>query len=184
MCEEELIRRSQTGDCDAFELLLERHRSALARTAYLVTRDRDSVQDVVQETLIQIWRDLPSYRPFGSFRGWMMQILLNKARKHYRRKGVETVALEVAADLPGNDRSPEETAEREEEGKIMRRALERLSSNHCEVLVLRYYSELTVPEISRALGVREGTVKSRLSRALGRLQQEIAYAEDSGSGGQ
>ena len=86
MSEEELIRRSQAGDWNAFELLLERHRTALARTAYLVTRDREAIQDIMQEALIQIWRDLRSYRPYGSFKAWMLKITLNKARKHYRKK--------------------------------------------------------------------------------------------------
>ncbi|MXY21871.1 MAG: RNA polymerase sigma factor [Dehalococcoidia bacterium] len=181
--EKELIRRSQTGDWDAFELLLDRHRSALARTAYLVTRDRESVQDVVQEALIQIWRDLPSYRPFGSFRGWMMKILLNKARKHYRKRVVETVALETAAGIPDNDRSPEEAAELEEAARHMRQALECLTENHREVLILRYYSEFTIPEIAKVLGLREGTVKSRLSRALDRLQQALTDPEAHGRGG-
>ncbi len=184
MSEEELVRRSQAGDWDAFELLLDRHRTALARTAYLVTRNREAVQDVMQEALVQIWRDLPSYRPFGSFRGWMLKILVNKARKHYRKRTVETVELDAAASVPDTERTPQETAEREEEAQSMRQALERLSASHREVLVLRYYSELTVPEISGALGVREGTVKSRLSRALDSLRQELADAEDSVRGGQ
>ena len=184
MCEEELVRRSQAGDWDAFELLLEKHRSVLSRTAYLETRDRESLHDVMQEALIQIWRDLPSYRPFGSFKGWTLKILLNKARKHYRRKRVETVALEAVAGIPGNDQAPEEAAEREEEAQRMRQALECLSANHREVLVLRYYSELTVPEIAKTLGLREGTVKSRLSRALDRLQQALTEMEAPGRGGQ
>ena len=173
MREEELVRRSQAGDWDAFEQLLDGHRTTLARTAYLVTRDRETVQDVMQEALVQIWRDLPSYRPFGSFRAWTLKILLNKARKHYRRKGVETVALDEASGLPADDQSPEEAAEREEDAQHVREALERLSTNHREVLVLRYYGELTVPEIAGTLGLREGTVKSRLSRALDRLQQSL-----------
>lgn len=182
MCEEELVRRSQAGDWDAFELLLEGHRCALARTAYLVTRDRDSVQDVVQEALIQIWRGLPSYRPFGSFRGWMLKILLNRARKHYRKRRVNTVALEAAAGVPGNDPTPEEAAEREEDARHMSQALESLSENHREVLILRFYSELTVPEIASVLGVREGTVKSRLSRALRRLESALSEFESATRG--
>ena len=159
MSEENLIRRSQAGDWNAFDLLLDRHRTALARTAYLVTRDRESVQDVMQEALVQIWRDLPSYRSFGSFRRWMLKILLNKARKQYRKRTVETVEVEAAAGIPDNDRTPEEAAELEEEAQIMRQALDRLSANHREALALRFCSELTVPEISKALGVRKGTVK-------------------------
>ena len=146
----------------------------LVRTAYLVTRDRETVQDVVQEALIQIWVDLPSYRPFGSFRAWILKILLNKARRHYRRKRVETVELGEASGLPANDQSPEEAAEREDEAQHMREALEKLSTNHREVVVLRYYGELTVPEIARTLDLREGTVKSRLNRALERLQQALS----------
>ena len=138
----------------------------------------------MQEALIQIWRDLPSYRPFGSFKAWTLKILLNKARKHYRRKRVETVALETAADFPGNDQAPEEAAEREEEAQTMRRALECLSANHREILVLRYYSELTVPEIAKTLSLREGTVKSRISRGLGRLQQELSDADFPSLGGE
>ena len=184
MYEEELVRRSQAGDWDAFELLLDMHRTTLSRTAYLVTRDRESAQDVVQEALIQIWRDLPAYRPLGSLKGWMLKILVNKARKQYRKRVVETVGLDAAEGLTHSGRSTEEAAEREEEARNMRRALERLSANHREVLVLRYYSELTVPEIASVLGVREGTVKSRLSRALSRLQQRLADGEESGRGGQ
>ena len=65
MCEEELIRRSQAGDWSAFELLVERYRTVLTRTAYLMTRDRESVQDVMQEALVQVWRDLRWTPKFG-----------------------------------------------------------------------------------------------------------------------
>ena len=59
----------------------------------------------------------------------------------------------------------------------MRQALELLSADHRETLVLRYYNELTVPEIARALGCRQGTVKSRLSRSLSRLREVLSNHE-------
>ncbi len=177
MTEEELIWRSQAGDWEAFELLLERHRTALARTAYLATRDRELVQDVMQEALIQIWKDLPSYRPFGSFRAWMLKITLNKARKHYRKKRVQTVPLDAAVEVSGNAEDPGVTVERGEQTRRMRQAMDLLTSDHREVLILRYYNELTVPEIAKALGCREGTVKSRLSRAHSRLEQILSEPE-------
>ena len=177
MTEEELVRRSQIGDWDAFELLLERHRTALARTAYLVTRDREAIQDVMQEALIQIWKDLPSYRPYGSFKAWMLKITLNKARKHYRKKRVPTVPLETAIEVSGNSERPEETVEREEQTHRLRQALDLLTADHRDVLILRYYNELTVPEIAKVLGCREGTIKSRLSRAHSRLEQALFELE-------
>ncbi len=183
MSEEELIRLSQSGDWDAFEALLECYRTLLSRTAFLTTRDRGTAQDVLQEALVQVWRDLPSYRHHGSFKAWMLKILLNKARKHYRKKQVDTVALEEAMEAPGNSDEPEETLEREEEAHLMRQALELLSPNHREVLVLRYYNDLTVPEIARVLTCREGTIKSRLSRALSRLERILSDSEFRGRKG-
>ena len=112
LCEEELIRRTQAGDWGAFERIVERYRTVLTRTAYLMTRDRESVQDVMQEALVQVWRDLPAYRPIGSFQSWMLKILINKARKHYRRKRVPTVALESATEVPDYSEGLEETIER------------------------------------------------------------------------
>ena len=183
MNEEELIHRSQDGDLSAFELLIERHMTTLARTAYLTTRDRESVQDVMQETLIQIWKDLPAYRPHGSFRAWTLKILLNKARKHYRRKRVKTVPIEAATELSGDSDGPEEMAERLEQVHRLRRAFDLLSADHREVLILRYYNELTVPEISRTLGRFEGTVKARLSRARKRLGEVLSEGESQAMGG-
>ena len=173
MSEEELIRRSQAGDWNAFELLLERHKNTLARTAYLATWDRKTVQDVVQEALLQVWRDIPSYRPYGSFRAWTLKILLNKARKHYRKKRVNTVALETATEFSSEADGLEEIVERAEQSHHLRQALDLLTTDHREVLVLRFYNELTIPEIALALGCAEGTVKSRLSRALKSLEQAL-----------
>ena len=175
--EEELIHRSQAGDWDAFEQLLERHRTVLARTAYLTIRDRESVQDVMQEALVQVWRDLSSYRPYGSFRGWMLKILLNKARKHYRKKQVQTVPMEAATEVLGNAEVPEEAVEGEEQTRRLRQALDHLTRDHREALILRYYNDLTVPEIAKVLGCREGTIKSRLSRALNRLEDVLSKLE-------
>ena len=135
--EEELIHRSQAGDWDAFEQLLERHRTVLARTAYLTTRDRESVQDVMQEALVQVWRDLSSYRPYGSFRGWMLKILLNKARKHYRKKQVQTVPMQAATEVLGNAEGPEKVVESEEQTHRLRQALDLLTRDHREALILQ-----------------------------------------------
>ena len=177
MDEEELIALSGRGDQDSFRTLMERYRPALARTSYLATRDREVAQDVVQETLVQVWRGLPSYKPRGSFKAWLIKILMNQARRQYRRKRVQSVPLETASDMRGDGESPDDAAQRQEQHERVRDALDLLTHKHREVLILRYFSELTVPEIARALGCREGTVKSRLSRGQGRLRQILS--EDS-----
>ena len=174
MDEEELIALSQDGDQDSFRALMERYRPTLVRTSFLTTRDRDVAQDVVQETLVQVWRGLPSYKPRGSFRAWLLKILVNQARRQYRRKHVPTVQLDAASKMWSEGENPGDAAQRQEQHEQLREALELLSDDHREVVILRYFSELTVPEIAQALNCREGTVKSRLSRAQSHLRQILS----------
>ena len=83
------------------------------------------------------------------------------------------MALEAATEIPGEVDGPEEAAERAEQAYDLRQALDLLTTDHREVLVLRFYNELTIPEIATTLGCAEGTVKSRLSRALKRLEEAL-----------
>jgi len=166
----QLIRRSQSGDREAFEELVTGYRDVLTRTAYLAARDHHVVPDILQETLIQIWRDLPAYRPHGSFKAWVLKILHNQASRQYRKKRVETVPLDGASNVTSDMGNPLEAVAREEAAGHLRAALKTLNHDHREVLVLRYYADLTVPESAKVLGCRPGTVKSRLSRALDKLE--------------
>jgi RNA polymerase sigma-70 factor (ECF subfamily) len=137
----------------------------------------------MQEALVQVWRSLPSYRSFGSFKAWLIQIVLNQARKYYRRKRLETMPLENAIEVPGDVSGPEEALIQKEDVQRLRQALKVLSTDHREVLILRYYADLTVPEIAKALGCREGTVKSRLSRALDGLEGALSAERSHATGG-
>ncbi|MBI4336649.1 MAG: sigma-70 family RNA polymerase sigma factor [Chloroflexi bacterium] len=178
MDEAELVRRCQAGGEEAYGLLLERYGKLLLGTAYLMTRDRGLAEDVVQEALVSAWRGLPSFQPTGSFKAWLVRILINEARQQARRKRVQTAPLEDAALVAGDPHEVEDTVLRDEEQQSLQRALETLQEDHREVLVLRYYADLTVPQIARAIGSREGTVKSRLHRAVERLRLALARAEE------
>jgi RNA polymerase sigma-70 factor (ECF subfamily) len=175
--EAELIRRCQTGDSEAFCVLIEQYRKVLFGTAFLMTRDHGLAEDMVQEALFRIWRGLPSFRPGGSFKAWLVRILVNEVKQLYRKRRVQTAPLGEATALSGNPDEPVEAMLREEERHQLRQGLERLQEEHREVLILRYYADLTVPEIAKALGCREGTVKSRLHRALNRLGDVLTAGE-------
>jgi RNA polymerase sigma-70 factor (ECF subfamily) len=172
--EAELIALSQHGDHDSFQALMDWYREMLIRTAYLATRDREMAQDVVQETLVQIWRGLPGYKLSGSFRVWLMAILMNQARRQYRRKRLPLVDLAVAVNMPDEGDSPDDAAQQREQHEQLKGALELLLDDHREVLILRYYSELTVPEMALALDCLQGTVKSRINRAQGHLRKILS----------
>ncbi len=164
-----LVRRCQSGDKEAFRMLVEQYRSALFGTAYLMLRDRGSAEDAVQEALIQIWEHLPSLRLYGSIKVWLIRIVVNEVKQQIRKKRVPTVPFEQAPEEAGSFSEAETAMLRHEERRQLRQALEILPAEQREAVVLRYFADLTVPEVSRVLGQREGTIKSRLSRALDRL---------------
>jgi len=164
-----LIRRCQTGDGEAFRALIEQHSRVLFGTAYLMTGDRGLAEDAVQGALTQMWKHLPSTHLHGSFKAWLVRIVVNEVKQQYRKKRVPTVSLEQATEVADDPEETETAMVRDEERQHLRRALEMLPSEQREAVVLRYFSDLTVPEVAAVTGQREGTIKSRLSRALDRL---------------
>jgi RNA polymerase sigma-70 factor (ECF subfamily) len=134
-------------------------------------RDRGLAEDAVQEALIQMWRHLPSLRLHGSFKAWLMRIVVNEVKQQFRKKQVPTVPLEQASEVKNNSDEVDTTLVHDEERQQLKQALEKLPPEQREAVVLRYFSELTVPEIATVTGQREGTIKSRLSRALDHLSK-------------
>ena len=164
-----LIRRCQARDKDAFRVLVENYKSVLFGTAYLMTHDRGLAEDAMQEALIQMWKHLPSLHLRVSLKAWLVRIVINEVNQQRRKKQVPTVPLEYAPEIADDCDDIETGMIRNEEHKNLRRALEMLPSEQRKAVVLRYFSDLTVPEIAAVMGKREGTIKSRLSRALDRL---------------
>ena len=163
-------------------MLIEQYRSVLFGTAYLMIKDRGLAEDIVQETLIQIWEHIPSFRLKSSVKTWMVRIVVNEAKQQFRKKRVPTVPLEQASEVMEDVDRAEDLMIHDEEGQQLRRTLEMLPQEQREAVVLRYFSELSVPEIAVVTGEREGTIKSRLSRALDRLG-EILRSDRTWEGG-
>ena len=182
MNEADLVRRSQVGDEEAFCVLVEQHRNVLFGTAYLMTRDRGLADDAVQEALFKMWKNLPSFRFQGSFKAWLVRIVANEVKQQYRKKQVPTTPIKEAAEIGGNHDEAEERALLSEERRRMGKALSTLPEEQREVVVLRYFADLTVPEIAKTMGCKDGTVKSRLNRALGRLAHVLGDQNHSGLG--
>jgi len=165
-----LVRRCQARDKEAFRMLVEQYRSLLFGTAYLMIRDRGLAEDAVQEALIQIWKHLPSFRFKSSIKTWLVRIIVNEVKQQLRKKQVPTVPLEQVTEMADDLTGAETAVIHDEERQQLKQALEKLPSEQREILVLRYFSELTVPEIAMVTKQREGTIKSRLSRGLDRLR--------------
>jgi RNA polymerase sigma-70 factor (ECF subfamily) len=168
-----LIRRCQAGDKEAFGMLVEQYRSVLFGTAYLMMRDRGLAEDAVQEALIQIWKHLPSFRLKSSIKTWLVRIVINEVKQQFRKKKLPLVSLEEAPDAPSELDVSESVLIHDEERRELREAVVKLPLEQREAIVLRYFSDLSVPEIAVVTNQPEGTIKSRLSRALERLNETL-----------
>ncbi|QNT76863.1 RNA polymerase sigma factor [Dehalogenimonas etheniformans] len=167
-----LVRRCQDGDAEAFRALVEAYKNALFGVAFLMTRDRGMAEDAIQEALVQIWKHLPSLRDPARIKSWMMRIVVNEVNQQLRKKRVPSLPIE-AADIPCDDDPVENRIISAERRRKIQEALSGLPREQREAIVLRFYSDLSVPEIAAATGAREGTIKSRLHRALENLNEAL-----------
>ena len=171
----ELVELARDGDVPAYEELVTRYQGIAYRVAWLVARQAGEAEDAVQEAFVKAYYALPRFRSDAPFRPWLLRIVANEARNRVRssRRRDGLVLRAAAVDLGGAAPSPETAALEREDAEALTRAMERLRESDRMVIAYRYLFELSEAEMADALGVRPGTVKSRLSRALGRLRAEL-----------
>ena len=173
----ELVRRARSGDREAYGMLIRRHQEVAFRTAYAVCGDAAEAEDATQEAFIKAHRALWRFRAGAPFRPWLLRIAANEARNRRRSAGRRSaLALRAAAEPVAQVPLPEAAALASDERRELAAALAQLGPEHREVIALRYLLDLSEAECAAALGCRPGTVKSRLSRALGRLRLELEGA--------
>ena len=171
----DLIGRAQRGDDDAYGMLVERYQTIAFRTAWLVCGDAAEAEDAAQEAFLKAHAALPRFRPGAPWRPWLLRIVANEARNRRRSAGRRSALTLRAAQEPSGEAAPSPAAtllgaERRQE---LLAALNRLGEQDREAIACRYFLDLSEAETAAALGVRPGTVKSRLSRALERLRVDL-----------
>jgi RNA polymerase sigma-70 factor (ECF subfamily) len=163
-------------DLDDYEQLVREHQVIAFRTAYVITGSAADAEEVAQDAFVKAYRARGRFREGAPFRPWLLAIVANEARNRRRslaRRG--RFELRLAEERPSVDAAPSPEAAllvREERAQLLA-ALERLSDEHRQVVACRYLLGLSEQETSSVLGCRPGTVKSRLSRALARLEAEL-----------
>jgi RNA polymerase sigma factor (sigma-70 family) len=174
--EDELIRRAQRGERDAYAMLVERHQQIAFRTAYAVCGDAGEAEDAAQEAFAKAYAALGRFRPGSPWRPWLLRIVANEARNRKRSEGRRR-ALVVRAAHDGVAPREADAADvamllRAERSRLAE-ALARLAPPHREVVVLRHVLDLSEAECAAVLGCRPGTVKSRAARALAKLREDL-----------
>jgi RNA polymerase sigma-70 factor, ECF subfamily len=166
-----LVTRARAGDQGSYETLFRRHRERVARTAFLLVRDRHLAQDVAQEAFLIGWRDLGRLRDPRHFPAWVSGIAVNLARR--RGGGIRLLPGRPTISLDG---APEPASEAGPDADLdisVREAVAMLPLRLREAVVLRFYGGFSEAEMSSALRIPPGTVKSRLARARARLAEDL-----------
>jgi RNA polymerase sigma-70 factor (ECF subfamily) len=165
----DLVVAAQAGDHEAFEALAISEGDRLFALARLILRDVDRAHDAVQEVLVQAWRALPQLRDPDRFGAWMRRLTVNACSEQARREKRWSAKLTAV-------RPPEPVADaalRVADRDQLERGFRRLEPEQRAAIVLRYYFDLTVPQVAHELGIPEGTAKSRLHHAMAALRAAL-----------
>jgi RNA polymerase sigma-70 factor (ECF subfamily) len=176
-----LIRDAQRGDLDAFNRLVLEYQDMLFNTALRILGDEDQAADATQEAFLSAFRSIKSYRG-GSFKAWLLRTVTNACYDELRRKKRRpTVPLEPETDdgdeleaprwLADSSLSPEEEVELDDLEHAIQHCLDDLPSDFRTVVVLVDVQGMEYTEVSEAVRVPLGTIKSRLARARLRLRE-------------
>ena len=177
-----LVRDARRSDAQAFRSLVERYQRRVYQLALGMVKDPDEAMDITQETFVRVHRYLPSFKGDSSFFTWTYRIATNlcldSARRRGRTERVEMdesdAEIEARMDPPSAALAgPQRAALNAELKAKIDDALASLSENHRAILLLREVEGLSYEELAHALGIRKGTVMSRLFHARLKMQRKL-----------
>jgi RNA polymerase sigma-70 factor, ECF subfamily len=169
----QLLRRIAQGDESAMAAFYREHGRVVLAQVLLVVGERVLAEEIVQDTMLAVWRGAGSFRGESSARSWVIAIALRQTRDRLRGRRLRVVDDAFLADQPGSGPGPEVMAlDRAELAEVMG-AIRELAPPHREVLGLVFSSGLSLPEVAGVLEIPVGTVKSRLNAARTALSRKL-----------
>lgn len=182
-----LIRAVQGGNHKAFEELVRRYQRQVANLIYTTMGNPDEVDDIAQEVFIRVYRSLPHFKFDASFFAWIYRITMNLCIDEIRKKKIRRVlSLDFLTEetleknrQAKNHGMPSDSVLAEEKKQVVLSALQKLSTEHREILVLREYEDYSYNEIAEKLDLSLEAVKSRIFRARTELRNILSdYFEE------
>ena len=168
-----LAQRLRAGERTAAEELVDKYYQRIYLFMRAVGHDRQISEDLTQETFFRAWNHIGQLRDNKALNGWLFRIAGNVSRLHWRRhKHTDETSLESVAMQDGGVDSAQWVREQEEFARV-REVVAQLPWKLKQAIVLHYLEQLTIAEAADAAGVRDGTFKSRLNRALEALRREL-----------
>ena len=166
MGERDLIKGLKRDREEAYYELLNTYGNQLLRTCFLMTKDEKLAEDIVQETFIRVFKYIKGFKGDSSLYTWIYRISQNIIKDKVKSKAIEVPYEEYHMNLD----NPEDLTINKIDRELLRRELDKLSFIYKQVLVLFYFEDKSIKEISELLEEKEGTVKSKLSRGRALLK--------------
>ena len=179
---ERIVKLAASGNDRAFEQLVSIYESVVYNMAMYMVKNRDDALDVSQEVFVKLWQSLPTFRGDCSIKSYIMKLTKNASldfmRKQSRRQSTSLTVEndkgeETQLDVPdtSDEANPEQAYLRAERIRMVREGLGRLDDEQRQIIIMRDMNGMSYAEIADALGLNEGTVKSRLNRARSALKK-------------
>lgn len=167
----ELLQESMNGNLDAWGEIVRRYRDATYGIALGILKNSADAEDIAQDAFIRAYQKLHLYDMSKRFSTWLFTITANLAKNRLRRERVLAPLKDTIPLLGGED--PADAADRDARRSLIHEALESLDEKYRTPLVLRFYGELDYREVADALGVAEGTIKTRIHRGKKALKDRL-----------
>lgn len=173
LTDEQLILLFQKEDKGAFGEIVLRYKDRLVNFLFRFTGNRESAEDISQETFLKLYKNKDKYTEIAKFSTWLYTIALNEARSNYRKEkrhaavSINEFYEDSHSDfqISSNDYNPEEESNSRTEAFYIQKAINSLNDMHREIIVLRDIEDLDYEEIAETLKIPLGTVRSRINRA-------------------
>ena len=163
-----LVRKSKKGNNSAFSILIKSYEKDLYKVAIAMTKNDDDALDCIQEAILQAYISIKDLRQDEYFKTWLIKILINKCNA-LLKKNKKILNLDV-------NTSKNDTVEQSDRLEL-KDSINNLDSDLKIIVILYYYEDMSIKDISESLNIPQGTIKSRLSRARSKLKEMLSIAE-------
>lgn len=170
--EARLVREAQSGDADSFARLYDAYFERVYRYIYFRVSDDQTAEDITSQVFLKAWENLSRYRPSGHFLAWLYTIARNQVIDHYRTRK-ETVPLDEVGNLSAGSQAVDEQVQLRFELQAMRDALQFLTEDQQQVLILKFIAGLDTHEIAKQMKKGEGAIRALQMRALQALAKYL-----------
>lgn len=180
LSDNELMRKVKDGDFDKMSLLYERHYRQLFGYLFKMTKQKEASEDLVQNVFFRLLKYRKNFNGDGVFRAWMYHVARNVLHDHYQKakRIPSNVDLHVFEGRMEEDILADEQIEKKQAVETLIKAMEQLSAENRELLILCRYQDLKHQEIARILNISEGAVKVRVHRAMNELKSIFLKMEN------